>query len=210
MFSLPRSDKKVTRNIFRLLAELMIVFVGVYAAQQLAARQAKLEEEATRNQLLQALYQEFSYYSDAGAETLMELDQLDQYLQAIQNNGNLPLRPIFSNTPFQTNIWEAIMVSGGVALIEPPLLLSLSNFFNEGQAVLDDFVLIETYTREHLVPVLDAPTSQFYDEQGKLKASFQWYPTYLGRLSTKTRQLIAEADSLKIVLEPYALIKDDT
>ena len=212
MLSRLDTGNKIKRNSIRLLAELIIVFVGVYSAQQLAARQARLQEEATRNQLLQALYKEFSFYSDAGEETLNELDQLDVYLEAIKSNGNIPLRPVYSDTPFQTNIWDAIMISGGVELIEPSLLLSLSSFFNEGQAMLEDFALIETYIRQHLVPALDEPPSYFYHESGRLKSSFEWYPAHLGRLSTKTRKLIAEADSLRIILEPYVMysIKDDT
>lgn len=173
----------------RLLLELLVVFVGVYAAAMLAQRHERLAEAERRDALRRALAEELGEIAGVGERMGGELDGLDAYAAAIESGARPPLEPTQSYLPFSPSVWEAALASGGVALLDPALVTRLSGFYSRMDALVRLGDQRGEYVRTVLLPNLDAPPSEFYDADGQLRPKYGWYLFHLRRTAREGRRL---------------------
>ena len=178
----------------RLLLELLVVFIGVYAASMFAQRQARQAEEEHGRALRRALAAELEFIHEQGRQ--ISFEQIDAYAAAIAGGGCPPLQPFTSRIPFTPDVWEAALASGGIRLIEPALVIDLSNFYGGMRAFMAELDDQRANTREVLLPNLDQPLSEFYDDSGTLRPKYEWYLEHLRLISRQAPSLAAKADSL--------------
>ena len=191
--------RPVVPLVARVLLELLVVFVGVYGASMLAQRQALRAEREHGEALRRALAAELAFIHEQGEK--VSLDEIRAYADAIEGGGRPPLQPITSRIPFSPDVWEAALASGGVRLIEPSLVLDLSNFYGSMRGFMAELDDQRAYTREILLPNLGRPSSEFYDERGVLRPKYHWYLEHLRRISRQAPALAAKADTLRSALE---------
>lgn len=185
----------------RWLSELVIVFVGVYAAFALNKAQERGRQRELRQQLLRVLVEDLRFLSEEG-RSHMDLDRLGTYVQGIRS-GKVPLTWFAINIPYRPDVWEASLQSGGVALLGPPLVARLSRFYGKTQGLIYHLTTFDQYMRELLLPESPEKKSGFYDKRGQLKPQYRWYLYYLETATEEIGSLFDEADSLRADLETY-------
>ena len=181
----------------RLLLELLVVFIGVYAASMFAQRQARQAEEEHGLALRRALAAELEFIQEQGRRNQRSFKEIDAYADAIAGGARPPLQPFSSRIPFAPDVWEAALASGGIRLIEPALVIDLSNFYGSIRGFMADLENHRANTREILLPNIDQPVSEFYDESGALRPKYRWYLEHLRWISQEGPSLAAKADSLQ-------------
>lgn len=184
----------------RLLLELLVVFVGVYAAFALAQHQAQQDERDRAAALRRALAAELALVVEAGEAGAQEIAGLRRYAVSFDDGSRPPLQPLDTNVPFSPDVWEAALASGGVELLDPDLLVRLSSFYGSVRLTLQQVDQADAYTRTLLLPNVDRPASEFYDETGRLRPKYGWYRRHVVRLATRVPALAAEADTLRTEL----------
>ena len=187
---------RVLPFIGRLLLELLVVFVGVYAAATLAQRQDRAAEAERRDALRLALAEELGEIAAVARQMSGQLDEAEAYIEAIQSGARPPLQATQSFLPFTPSVWEAALMSGGVELMDPGLVTRLSGFYSRMDALVRLSEQRGEYVRTVLLPNLDAPPSEFYDADGQLRPKYGWYLFHLQRTVREGRRLTGLATEL--------------
>lgn len=189
--------------LIRLVWELAVVFVGVYAAFSLAEFQTRREAEARRRQLQAALVREITditVNTRFVAETLPT--QLQQFDSAIAVGARPPLEPWIEPIRVQTHMWEATLTSGALELFDVRTVYGLSEFYNELNAGFEQLLQLRNLSESVLIPNLGGGSAEFYLPNGQLRPKYQWYRDGLGRLSSLAREITDLGDSLTMSLAP--------
>jgi hypothetical protein len=186
-----------------LAAQLVVVFLGVYAASWLADRQAAAERDRRRAQLRRALVTELRDMT-AGTRNAAEGTGrlLAFYDSAWKAGGHPRLQPILDPIRVSPQMWQATVAGGGLELLDVATFYRLSEFYNELAGGFDLLEQLQRLSESQLLPVTGAPGARFYDAAtGKLRPEYAWYPMTTRRLNAVARRLTARGDSLAAQLE---------
>ena len=181
-------------------AELVIVFVGVYAAFWVDNyRESRKDEERTA-QIVQTLHEDLQ---DFITTTRRHQDHITTSLdawEAARAHGDKPppyvLRMARSESP-PISVWQAVSQSSLVELLEPSLLFDLGFFYSELEGVGVKFVRYSTFTDEFILPGMKRDSGWFYDDaSGQLKPEFAAHMDRLLEYQEDTRVLAEWAECL--------------
>jgi hypothetical protein len=155
--------------------ELLIVFVGVYAAFLLNRYDTYRRDEGRRRQILEALEREISdnVHSFEGdiASVEPDLSAFDQALAA----GKMPrLGIVMTNPSYDASDDATLLAAGGLELLDVPSI-ELLRKINEMQRAL--VATIHNAFELSLAELTNRNPDDFYDlETKKLKERYQWVP----------------------------------
>lgn len=186
-----------------LAAQLVIVFLGVYAASWVAGRQADANEARRRAQLRRALITELRDVTAGTRQAAAGTGGILAYYDSAWRAGGRPrLQPILDPVRVRPHMWEATVVGGGVELLDVPTFYRLSQFYNDLEGGFDLIAQLRALSESQLVARTDAPPSEFYDPgTGQLRQRYAWYPNTIRRLNVLAERLTARGDSLAAALE---------
>lgn len=192
------------RKAGALLLELLVVFVGVYAAFALNSYREAVRDRERKAVILESMqYMNAALQKEVGAMDSTLALRLGALEDAIEAGERPPLRPIEIGGGYQGGLWEAMLQAGGLDVLSVELILAVESFntyLRYSQAQLDR--LAERNT-ELLIPNLDRGPDAFYDpETGALRPSYTWVlDGYRGTLQQMTtlRQITTQLDSLLTV-----------
>jgi hypothetical protein len=189
---------KTPQWIARLALELVVVFIGVYAAFALSQYQAKREAEERRRQLQDALVREIKdIASNTGYLARQLPTQLAQFDSAVRAGRRPPLQPWIEPVRVQPHMWEATLQSGALDLFDIPTVYALSQFYNELNAGFEQHSQLRALSETVLIPNLERGSGEFYTLDGRnLRPKYQWYRAGLGRLAKLAASITALGDSL--------------
>ena len=162
-------------------AELLLVFVGAYAAFWLTNYQQHQEEVRRHNQLLAALENEVTH-AIAGAKTegAHEAKIMAQFRHALDAGEMPPLRPFSFTSDYSATDVATLLQSGGYQLLDVKTLIALRNVESTLRGGLAAIGHFEKLSDELIVPNLDQDISFFYDPATKkLRKRFAQYPDAL-------------------------------
>jgi hypothetical protein len=190
--------------ITRLALELVVVFVGVYAAFALSQYEAKREADERRRQLQDALAREIEDITSNTRRLARQLPiQLAQFDSAVRAGGRPPLQPWIEPVRVQPHMWEATLQSGALDLFDIPTVYRLSQFYNELNAGFEQHSQLRALSETVLIPNLERGSSEFYTADGRnLRPKYQWYREGLGRLAQLAASITALGDTLTAHLSP--------
>ena len=190
----------------QLLLELVIVFLGVYAAFWVEDyREAAAEKELSREIAL-ALQQGLDNVSSAAAKFRdRSRDGLEAWREARQRGERPP--PFFfriegAERP-PTTLYEAVIQSRPTEVFDAQLVFDLGFFYNEAEGVAERFIRYAEFTESRVLPNLKRDASVFYDESGTLLPE---YAAHMDRLEEFIAYWSADAEraeALKLRLEEY-------
>src|SRR5438034_856538 len=166
----------------RWVAELLLVFVGVYAAFWLNNFQQHRQDAERRDQILASLEQEFLKGIESGkiAEAREER-QAAEFRRALNAGEMPPLHPFVFTTDYSPGDIATLLQSGGVQLLDVKTLMALRELESVIRWGLSDIQRYQRLSDELIVPNLDQDISFFYDPaSGKLRKRFEFYPQALG------------------------------
>ena len=189
-----------------LAAQLVVVFLGVYAAAWAADRQAGAERERRRVQLRRALVTELRDATrntrGAARSTAAGLAFYDSSWKA---GSRPPLQPFTDVARWTPQMWNATVAAGGLELLDVPTFYRLSSFYNELDGGFENMARLTALSDRYIVPMAGGPASAFYEGNStRVRGEYGWYFGGLRRINRVAERLSARGDSLADLLDKGA------
>jgi hypothetical protein len=165
----------------RWVAELVLVFVGVYGAFWLSNYQQHRQDAERRDQILASLEQTLREGIESGkTATVREERDAAEFRRALDAGEMPPLQPFVFTTDYSPGDIATLLQSGGVQLLEVKTLNALREMESVIRWGLSGTQRYQKLSDELIVPNLDQEISFFYDPATKkLRKRFEIYPQAL-------------------------------
>jgi len=165
----------------RWAAELLLVFVGVYAAFWLNNYQQHEQDAERRDQILASIERTLSGGIESNKVNRVEQQrEATEFRRALDAGEMPPLRPFVFTTDYSPGDFAAILQAGGVQLLDLETLNALRNDESVIRWGLSRMARYTKLSNELIVPNLDQDVSFFYDPATKkLRRRFEMYPEAL-------------------------------
>jgi hypothetical protein len=194
--------KRETRDLaFRLVAELVVVFVGVYLAFVLNNHGIHRQQEAKRQQLYQAFLEELATISEVGHTIDTIFVDMTETLAMEIEAGKMPnLHPLNFTFGFRADMWNAAIQGGNIDILDIRIVSEMSELYGRSNFIERQSEKFDAYTREILIPNLGKESC--YDRKTKkLREKYQWYPLTLQLISHQIGEITEAADRLIAKIE---------
>lgn len=184
--------------------QLLVVFVGVYAAFALNTWQENQRDQARQRQILHALRSHVAWvHTDVqrmqpGVEA--ELAAFFEQLEA----GEMPeIEPIqLSGGEIGSGLWEALLQSGGLDVLNTGTIELMHKYFGALKYGADRLEDARAQTRFQLYPDLGRGPSAFYNvSTGTLRPEYGWYPEALRQMRSSFRTIESLGGSVLVHLD---------
>ncbi|MEM1128642.1 MAG: hypothetical protein AAGI71_18510 [Bacteroidota bacterium] len=197
----PKRTFTTRRRALWLVAELVVVFLGVYTASRLDDwRQAQRDAEQ-RAQAIAALHEYFSRGLEEAKEVAPTITAFADSLNAQIERGEQPrLRVFNTGSGYSSSFWEAILASSGEVL-PVPLILEVERVQVTTRFMLSISDRLNTLANLYLTPALSDHPDAFYRPDGTLRPEYDWYPDGLRNLASGVQRYEANLDTLVAILE---------
>ena len=165
----------------RWAAELVLVFVGVYAAFWLSNYQQHRQDAERRDRILASLEEELRRGIESGKlETAKEEREATEFRRGLDAGEMRPLRPFVFTTDYSPGDFATWLQAGGIQLLDLKTLTTLRELESVIRWGLNDIARYQKLSDELIVPNLDQDISFFYDPATrKLRKRFEIYPEAL-------------------------------
>ncbi len=165
----------------RWAAELVLVFVGVYAAFWLSNYQQHRQDAERRDRILASLEEELRRGIESGKlETAKEEREATEFRRGLDAGEMRPLRPFVFTTDYSPGDFATWLQAGGIQLLDVKTLTTLRELESVIRWGLNDIARYQKLSDELIVPNLDQDISFFYDPATrKLRKRFEIYPEAL-------------------------------
>jgi hypothetical protein len=176
-------DKRKTfgaRSI-RWALELVLVFVGVYAAFWLNNFQQHQQAAKRRDQILASLERTLREGIASGKiNAAQEEQEAEEFQRALDAGEMPPLHPFVFTTDYSPGDFATLLQSGGMELLDVDTLTALRNDESVIRWGLSRMARYQRLSDELIMPNLDQEISFFYDPATrKLRKRFEMYPEAL-------------------------------
>jgi hypothetical protein len=166
----------------RWAAELLLVFVGVYAAFWLNNYQQHRQDAERRDQILAFIEQTLSEGIESSKinRAREQEPEATEFRRALDAGEMPPLRPFVFITDYSSSDLATMLQSGGVQLLDVQTLRALRKDESVIRWGLQRMARYQKLSDELIVPNLDQDISFFYDPATKkLRRRFEIYPEAL-------------------------------
>jgi len=163
------------------MAELVLVFLGAYAAFSLDGYQQHKEEAKRRDQILAALEENArNNIADADRGQARQKERVAEFKRALAAGEMPPVRPINFSTDYNPNDMFALLQAGGFELLDVKTIFALREAESVIRGGLSRMAHDERLSDALIAPHLDEDISYFYDPATKqLRKRFARYPEEL-------------------------------
>ncbi|PYL25279.1 MAG: hypothetical protein DMF37_05495 [Verrucomicrobia bacterium] len=163
------------------VAELVLVFVGVYAAFWLNNYQQHQHDAERRDRILASIEQTLRDGIESGKINRAEQEREAAEFQRALDAGDMPpLRSFAFTTDYSPGEFATLLQAGGVQLLDLQTLTALRNDESVIRWGLSRMARYQKLSDELIVPNLDQDISFFYDPATKkLRKRFEIYPEAL-------------------------------
>ena len=168
-------------RIGRWTAELVLVFVGVYAAFWLNNYQQRQQDQERHDRILASIEQTLREGIESNkVSRAKEQQQVAEFRRALAAGEMPPLHPFVFTTDYSPGDFATILQSGGIQLLELETLTALRNDESVIRWGLSGMARYQKLSDELIVPNLNQDISFFYDPTTKkLRKQFEIYPEAL-------------------------------
>ena len=174
--------KTLSARLVRWAAELVLVFIGVYAAFWLNNYQQHQQDAERRDRILASIEQTLREGIESSKINRVEQQEpaAAEFRRAMNAGEMPPLRPFVFITDYSPIDWATMLQSGGVQLLEVETLMAVRNDESVIRWGLSRMAWYQKLSDELIVPNLDQDISFFYDPATKkLRKRFEIYPDAL-------------------------------
>ena len=168
-------------RIGRWMAELVLVFVGVYAAFWLNDFQQHRQDAERRDRILASIERTLREGIESNKTSRAKQQQeATEFRRALDAGEMPPLRAFVFTTDYSPGDFAALLQSGGIQLLDLETLTALRNDETIIRWGLSRMTRYTKLSDELIVPNLDQDISFFYDPATKkLRKRFEIYPDAL-------------------------------
>ena len=166
----------------RWVAELVLVFVGVYTAFWLSNYQQHRQDAERRDRILAYIEQTLSEGIESSKDNRAKEQEPEaaEFRRALDAGEMPPVRPFVFITDYSPSDLATMLQSGGVQLLDVETLMAVRNDESVIRWGLSRMAWFQKLSDELIVPNLDQDISFFYDPvTKKLRKRFEIYPDAL-------------------------------
>ena len=186
----------------RLTFELLVIFLGVYAAFWVENYRGEIADRERSREVVQTIQRGLddiiNVQSEAAEASLLGLSEW----QSARERGELPppyfLRMYGSERAPRT-VYEAILQSRPVELFSPDLMFDLAFLYSEVMGVSDRYVRYSEFTESKVLPNLKNGPLAFYDSTGQ--TLLPNYAAHMDRLQELAEMWLDQVDQAKAMKE---------
>jgi hypothetical protein len=173
--------RSVLSRIGRWAAELVLVFVGVYAAFWLNDYQQHRQDAERRDRILASIERTLREGIDSNEISRAKQQRgAAEFRRALDAGEMPPLHPFVFTTDYSPGDFATLLQSGGIQLLDLETLTALRNDETIIRWGLSRMARYTKLSDELIVPNLDQDISFFYDPATKkLRKRFEMYPDAL-------------------------------
>jgi len=173
--------RSLLSRIGRWTAELVLVFVGVYAAFWLNNYQQRQQDQERHDRILASIEQTLREGIESNkVSRVKEQQQVAEFRRALDAGETPPLHPFVFTTDYSPGDFATILQSGGIQLLELETLTALRKDESVIRWGLSGMARYQKLSDELIVPNLNQDISFFYDPTTKkLRKQFEIYPEAL-------------------------------
>jgi uncharacterized protein YukE len=173
--------RSLLSRIGRWTAELVLVFVGVYAAFWLNNYQQRQQDQERHDRILASIEQTLREGIESNNDSrAKEQQQVAEFRRALDAGEMPPLHPFVFTTDYSPGDFATILQSGGIQLLELDTLIALRKDESVIRWGLSGMARYQKLSDELIVPNLHQDISFFYDPTTKkLRKQFEIYPEAL-------------------------------
>lgn len=171
-------------KVGRWIGEIVLVFIGVYAAFWLNNFQQHQQDAKRRDQILGAIERILQEGIEGGRINGAKQEKEAAEFQRALNAGEMPpVQPFVFITDYNPGDLATLLQSGGVEVLDVETITALRNDESVIRWGLSRMARYQKLSDELIVPNLDQDISFFYDPvTKKLRKRFQIYPDALNAL----------------------------
>ena len=175
------AKRPLLSRVGRWSAELILVFVGVYAAFWLNNYQQRRQDAERHDRILASIEQTLREGIDSNKISRAKEEQQAAEFRRALDAGEMPLlRPFVFTTDYSPSDFAALLQSGGLQLLDLETLTALRNDETIIRWGLSRMTRYTKLSDEFIVPNLDQDISFFYEPTtSKLRNRFEFYPEAL-------------------------------
>ena len=173
--------RSLLSSVGRWTAELLFIFVGVYAAFWLNNYQQRQQDAERRDRILASIEQLLQQGIESGKINRAKQERRAAEFQRALDAGEMPpLQPFVFITDYSPGDFAAMLQSGGNQLLDLQTLTALRNDESVIRWGLSGMARYQKLSDEMIVPNLNQDISFFYDPATKkLRKQFEMYPEAL-------------------------------
>jgi hypothetical protein len=194
-----------SRSSRMLLAELVVVFLGVYGAFWVDNIRDERDRSERTVQVVLALQQDLADYAEVSGGFATYIENGLQNWNDAMERGEMPAPFVFrifgaEKPPVAT--WEAVRQSELAELLNTNLLYELGFFYNELDGYGERYVRYAVFTESEVLPLMEVGNSGFYTKDGKkLLPRFAAHMDRLREYLQFTAETVVWAECLRDRLE---------
>jgi hypothetical protein len=169
------NDRPIVQSLRRIMLEIVVGFVGVYAAFALSAYKEHADMIEQRHQIKRALIREIiplvevsKRNSGAYSAFLLRFDS------AVKAGGKPMPRPFVEPLGLSMDVWEGTKQAGGLNLLDVPTFVRVSEFYNSWNRMSAYYAQLRDISVNVILPNAGTNVGVFYDaKSGQLRPEFQ-------------------------------------
>jgi hypothetical protein len=165
----------------RWVAELVLVFVGVYLAFWLSNFQQHQQDAERRDRILASIERTLREGIESNKRNRAEQErEATEFRRALDAGETPPMQPFIFITDYNPADFATMLQAGGIQLLDLETLMALRNDESVIRWGLSRMARYQKLSDELIVPNLDQDVSFFYDPATKkLRKRFEIYPEAL-------------------------------
>ncbi len=192
------SSSRRKKYVIDRLVELIIVFIGVYAAFVLNAYQIRKQDQQRRHQILIYLEKQATTSAEKLRQvTLSYDDRMNGFLTQLANGEMPEISPISWSTSYDANQTNWILQGGGLELLDVGTIAQLKEVDSAASTGLSTMAHYQQLSDQLIVPHLGEGRRFFYDSNTRqLRPEYAQYPDILREGSRVLHDLLDKTDQL--------------
>jgi len=157
-------DRRIVQSLRRLAVEILVGFVGVYAAFALSAYKERIDAVDRRHQLKRALIREIIPLVDVSKRNVGSYKAaLARFDSAVAAGARPTPRPFVEPLGLGMDVWEGTKQAGGLNLIDVPTFVRLSQFYNSWSTMVAYYAQLRDLSVTVILPNVGRDPDVFYD-----------------------------------------------
>lgn len=204
MFSGRPNETTIWSRIVWWIAEIAVVFIGVYLAFSLESYRTEQNNEHKRQQIYTSLY---NYFENASANLKQvqsfKSDFAMPFLKAYENEQMPRLKPLpFFGSGSSDETWSAMLQTGGIDLLDVNFILQVDGFFTNLRFINEKSENVMGLYNQYLLPKINADISTFYNTESKqIRPLYSWYVQFLNNFPNSIKRMEEKSNNIMAVLE---------
>lgn len=178
-------------HLVRWIAELVLVFIGVYAAFWLNNFQQRQQDAERRDRILASIERTLREGIESNKVSRAQQErEATEFQRALDAGETPPLQPFVFITDYNAGDFATMLQAGGIQLLDLETLTALRNDESVIRWGLGRMARYQKLSDELIVANLDQDISFFYDPATrKLRKRFEIYPQALQETVNFANQL---------------------